>query len=140
MKKMNWFIININRKKEIQSSDAAFKMIEMVVTFNTGKTMKNIFECAALRGKIYVQTNTNAVMCHSKLDYVREQLNFFFRNTSSWTNSYVHAILAILSIFFNYSMFRLWLNCVGSLTLIKQRILWKMPHVKLLSHIIFLTS
>lgn len=49
----------------------------MVVTFNTGKTMKNIFECAALKSKIYVQTNTNAVMCHLKLDYVREQLNFF---------------------------------------------------------------
>lgn len=136
---MNWFIINVNRKIEIQSSDAAFNMIEIVDTFNTGKTM-NIFECAALKSKMYVQRNTNVVMCQSKLNYEREQLNFFFRNTSSWTNSYVHTILAILSIFFYYPMLRLWLNCVGSLTLIKQRILWKMQHVKLLSHMIFFTS
>lgn len=51
-------------------------MIEIVDTFNTGKTM-NIFECAALKSKMYVQRNTNVVMCQSKLNYEREQLNFF---------------------------------------------------------------
>lgn len=81
-------------------------MIEMVETFNTGKT-KNIFECAAQKSKMYVQTNTNVVMCQSKLDYVREQLNFFFQkhilmNKLSRTYYPGHIID-----FFYYPMFRL---------------------------------